>query len=58
MKKAYYGYKTANDALNARNLMVLKYEKEQEQILLNTPVKRNKQGLPIIELFDMKYRPI
>jgi hypothetical protein len=51
-QKKYYSYETPEAAQIARNKMILEYEQQKTQILLNTPIKRNDLGLPIIELFD------
>jgi len=47
----YYGYNTIEDALKARNDRLNRNEVAKEHDRLRTPIKRNSDGLAIIELF-------
>ena len=52
--KQYGGFDTPEAALIARNKMIEDYNVEIETKILNEPIKRNPDGIAIIELFNKK----
>src|SRR5205814_29945 len=47
-------FATIDDALTARNERIEQNIREKKEKLLNEPIKRNDQGIAIIELFNRK----
>ncbi len=50
--KPYGGFDTPEEALVARNKKIEEYNIEVENKILSAPIKRNKDGIAIIELFN------
>jgi hypothetical protein len=53
-KKRYYNYNTIEDALTARTKHLEKIELERINKILNFPIERNEQGVPVIKIVNRK----
>jgi len=57
-KKSYHGFTTVKAAVDARNIMIKAYQEEKQKKILSSPIKRNTEGIAIIELFDAKKKKV
>src|SRR5579862_5147960 len=53
-KKRYYGFSTIEEATSQLNFLIKEANDLEEKKMLSEPIKRNKDGVAIIELFGKK----